>query len=84
MSVRVAPEVDDKLEALARDMKRSKSYLANEVIVNYININAWQVAHIKAALAEDEEGGPSVAHERVEEWANSWGTDNELPRPEAK
>lgn len=82
MTVHLSPEVKDKLDALARDTKRSKSYLASEAIETYVNLNAWQVAHIKAALAEDEEGGPGVPHERVMAWMNSWGTAAELPRPE--
>src|SRR5579863_669327 len=84
MTVRLKPEVKDKLDALARDTKRSKSYLASEAIESYVNLNAWQVAHIKAALAEDEAGGPGVPHEEVVRWMESWGTDNELPRPEPK
>src|SRR4051794_24599520 len=84
MTVRLTPELKDKLDALARDTKRSKSYLTSEAIENYINLNAWQVAHIKAALAEAKAGHPGVPHERVMEWVNSWRTDNELPRPEPK
>jgi RHH-type rel operon transcriptional repressor/antitoxin RelB len=51
MTVRLAPEVKEKLDALARTTKRSKSYLASEAIETYVNLNAWQVAHIQAALA---------------------------------
>ena len=84
MTVRLTPEVRDKLDALARDTKRSKAYLASEAIETYVDLNAWQVAHIKAALAEDEQGGPGVPHEEVMEWVESWGTDHERPRPEPK
>jgi len=45
-------------------------------------IRAWQIAHIKEALAEDEAGAPGVPHEEVMRWMDSWGTDHELPRPE--
>lgn len=81
MTVRLAPEVKEKLDTLARDTKRSSSSLAGEAIETYVNLNAWQVAHIKAALAEDEEGGPGVPHEEVARWIESWGADHELPRP---
>jgi predicted transcriptional regulator len=84
MTVRLSPEVRNKLDALARDTKRSKSYLAGEAIESYVNLNAWQVAHIKAALAEDEQGTSGVPHEEVMRWMESWGTDHELPRPEPK
>jgi predicted transcriptional regulator len=82
MTVRLTPEVSEKLEALARDTRRSKSYLASEAIERYVDLNAWQVAHIKAALAEDERGGAGAPHDKVMEWMKSWGTDHELPRPE--
>ena len=84
VTVRLKPEVGDKLAALARDTKRSKAHLASQAIETFGNINAWQVAHIKAALAEDQEGGPSVPHEEVVRWLESWGTDYELARPESK
>jgi len=51
MTVRLTPELSDKLEALARDTRRSKSYLAGEAIASYVEMNAWQVARIKEALA---------------------------------
>ena len=84
MTVRLKPEVKDKLDALARGTKRSKDYLASEAIERYVDLNDWQVAHIKAALAEDEAGGPGVPHEEVVRWIESWGTDHELPKPAPK
>ena len=84
MTVRLTPELSEKLDALARDTKRSKSYLASEAIESYVDLNTWQIAEIKAGLAEDEEGGPGVQHEEVVRWMRSWGTDHELPKPEPK
>lgn len=84
MTVRLTPEVNDKLEALARDTKRSKSYLASEAITSYVDRNAWQIDEIKKGLDEARSGTPGVPHEQVEEWVRSWGTQNELPRPTAK
>lgn len=84
MTVRLTPEIIEKLDALARDTKRSKSYLASEAIETFVDLNTWQVAHIRAALAEDEAGSPGVQHEEVVRWMESWGTDHELPRPKPK
>jgi predicted transcriptional regulator len=78
--VRLRPEVSEELDALARDTKRRVSDLATEAIETYVNLNPWQIAHIKQALAEDDAGGPAVSHEDVVEWLRSWGTDHELPR----
>jgi predicted transcriptional regulator len=81
MTVRLTPETSEKLETLARDTKRSKSYLASEAIASYLDQNAWQVARIKEALAEAKSGAPGVPHEEVVKWMESWGTDHELSRP---
>ena len=35
MTVRLKPEASEKLETLARETKRSKAYLASEVIAAY-------------------------------------------------
>jgi predicted transcriptional regulator len=73
MTVRLTSEVKNNLDVLARDTKRSRSYLASEAIEAYVSLNAWQVAHIREALAEDEEGGPGVPHECVMEWMGHGG-----------
>jgi predicted transcriptional regulator len=84
MTVRLKPEVSEKLEALARDMKRSKAYLASEAIASYVDLNAWQVAHIKEALEEDDSGIAGISHDEVVTWMESWGTDDELLQPAPK
>jgi predicted transcriptional regulator len=84
MTLRLKPEVSEKLEALARDMKRSNAYLASEAIAAYVDLKAWQVAHIKGALEEDESDVPGVPDDEVIAWIESWGTDHELPRPTPK
>jgi predicted transcriptional regulator len=81
MTVRLTPELSEKLEALARDTKRSKSYLASEAIASYVDRNTWQIEEIKRGLEEARSGTPGVPHEEVEKWVRSWGTDHELPRP---
>ena len=82
MTVRIAPELGDKLDALARDTNRSKAYLASEAIATYVERNAWQIAHIKAGLVEAQRGDLGIPHEEMERWMDSWDTDHELPPPE--
>src|SRR5207237_8933895 len=81
MTVRLTPEVSEKLEALARDTKRSKSYLASEAIASYVDRNAWQIDEIKKGLEDARSGTPGVPHEEVEKWVRSWATDHELTGP---
>jgi predicted transcriptional regulator len=84
MTVRLAPEISEKLEVLARDTRRTKAYLAGEAIASYVESNAWQVARIKASLDDARSGSPGVPHAEVERWVRSWDTDKELPRPKPK
>jgi antitoxin component of MazEF toxin-antitoxin module len=45
-----------------------------------VSPDSWEHRHIRAGMA-DLEAGERVANERVVEWLDSWGTENELPAP---
>ena len=84
MMVRLSPEVNSKLDALAKDAKRSKSYLAGEAISAFVDRNAWQIEEIKHGLREAQSGAPGVPHADVRKWVDSWDTKRELKRPRAR
>jgi RHH-type transcriptional regulator, rel operon repressor / antitoxin RelB len=84
MTVTIPSEVNEKLDALARDTNRTKDYLAGEAIADFVERNAWQVAHIKEALEEAKSGSPGIPHEDIERWMDSWGSADELPPPEPR
>ena len=48
--------------------------------LSLVSPNSREHKHIRAGLAELDEG-KSVSNERVTEWLDSWGTENELPAP---
>jgi predicted transcriptional regulator len=52
LTVQLAPEIAEKLDALARDTNRDEADIAREAITAYIDMNAWQVARIREALAD--------------------------------
>ena len=79
----IAPGLVGKLDALARDTSRSEASLVREAIAAYVERETWQVAHIKADLAEAQRGDLGIPHEDMVRWMESWGTDQELPPPEA-
>lgn len=83
LSVRIDRKLSQKLERRARQTKRSKSSLATFALENYFEIEAMEIARIKRTLAEARAGGPFAANEDVMRWIESWGTENELPRPKA-
>jgi predicted transcriptional regulator len=83
-TLHLSPELSEKLDALARDMQRSKSDLASEAISSYIDRAARQLEEIKKGLEEARSGALGVPHDEVVKWVESWGTENELPRPKPK
>ena len=83
LSVRVDSAEKKRLEALAKSTGRSRSFLAADAIKEYLDVNEWQVAGIKAAMASiDANGG--VAHEKVRSWIDSWGTADEIAPPKSR
>ncbi|NHR04654.1 ribbon-helix-helix protein, CopG family [Chromobacterium haemolyticum] len=56
MSVRVADDVAQQLEALAHATGRSKSFLVAQAIGDYLEREAWQVQAIEAGLKEADAG----------------------------
>ena len=80
LSVRVDQRAKKRLEKLAKRTGRSRSYLAAEAINEYLDINEWQVAGIKQAIASLDRGA-GVPHERVKDWVTSWGSADERPMP---
>ena len=79
-TVRVEPQVKKRLEKLARSTGRSRSFLAAEAISEYLDVNEWQVAGVKRAMASLDRG-EGIAHKEVENWVKSWGRKRERPAP---
>lgn len=80
VSVRINPASKKRLEKLAKSTGRSRSFLAAQAINDYLDLNEWQVAGIVKAV-ESLDRGEGIAHERVKEWINSWGSKKERPAP---
>jgi RHH-type transcriptional regulator, rel operon repressor / antitoxin RelB len=62
-TVRVDAAAKKRLERLARSTGRSRSFLAAEAIKEYLDVNEWQVAGIKQAIASLDRG-EGVSHEQ--------------------
>jgi predicted transcriptional regulator len=64
ITVRVTRELRERLEALAKQTKRSKSFLSNEAIKNYVEYEEKVVADILEGL-EDIMAGRVVEHDEA-------------------
>jgi predicted transcriptional regulator len=64
MTIRVTPETKQKLERIAADTRRSKSFLAAEAVTAYVDRELEIIGGIKRGLA-DVGAGRIVPHEQV-------------------
>lgn len=60
-TVRVESDVKKRLEKLAKSTGRSRSFLAAEALSAYLDVNEWQVAGVRKALASFDRGGKRLA-----------------------
>jgi RHH-type rel operon transcriptional repressor/antitoxin RelB len=63
MTIRVDRKTKARLEKLAKATERTKSHLAAEAIRSYVDLNEWQVAAIKAAIKQADEGNFATEQE---------------------
>jgi RHH-type transcriptional regulator, rel operon repressor / antitoxin RelB len=77
-TLRVDTATKKRLERLARNTGRSRSFLAAEAINEYLDVHEWQVAGIKQAITSLDRG-ERVPHQQVKDWIASWGSGDERP-----
>ena len=80
LSVRIDSDTKKRLDALAKRSRRSKSFLAAEAIVAYVESEEWQLGELHAGMTELE-SGREVSHEKVSKWLKSWGKPGESKAP---
>jgi predicted transcriptional regulator len=51
MAFRVSLPIRDHIDKLARVTRRSKSFVIEEALENYLDINEWQIQGIQNAIA---------------------------------
>jgi RHH-type transcriptional regulator, rel operon repressor / antitoxin RelB len=74
MTIRVSPDIKDRLEHLAESTHRSKSFLASEAIRDFIEINEWQINEIEAAVNEADDGD-FADDDEVNDTFKRWGVN---------
>lgn len=66
LTVRVKPSTRDRLDNLAHATRRSKSYVIEEALEQYLEVHEWQVSGIQEALVEaDRPGAVFEEHDAV-------------------
>ncbi|TAN03258.1 MAG: ribbon-helix-helix protein, CopG family [Rhodanobacteraceae bacterium] len=63
ITVRADKDMVSAIDALAGAMDRSRNYVVNQAIQQYLDANAWQVERIKAGIADTRAGRVTPAEE---------------------
>ena len=82
-SIRLSEEVEAPLENLSERLDRSKNYLINQAIREYIAKQAMEDSRWEDTLQAlaSIKSGQSINEKDVVSWIKSWGTDKELSPP---
>ena len=85
LGVRLDEVLESRLNALALKTQRSKSFLAKEAIIRYLEDEERKQRENDIAVArwEDyQETGETISDTAVTDWLESWGSEQEKPCPE--
>jgi predicted transcriptional regulator len=82
-SVRLQTELELPLDELAGKLSRSKNWIINQAIKDYISAQTLEETRWQETLQalESVRQGKVVDGDTVHAWMKSWGTDNELDVP---
>jgi predicted transcriptional regulator len=71
ISFRIDQEKVEALDMLAEAVDRDRSYLLNEAVEAYLDVQQWQLAQIKESLKQAD-AGELIDHEKVRKMAAGW------------
>jgi predicted transcriptional regulator len=84
-TVRLQADVEERLEAMAGKLRRTKSWLINQALREFIdNQTTEQARWLETVKAiESVARGEVVSGEAVHDWLRSWGGSNEMSPPKS-
>ena len=82
-SVRLSAEIETPLEQLSKKLDRSKNYIINQAIKEFVARQSMEDARWTDTLEalESVKSGKTVDEKNVTEWLESWGNKNEKAAP---
>jgi len=82
-SVRLQSDLENQLDFLAQNFHRSKNWLINQAIREYIEKNQQETKRWEETLMalESVKKGQGYHEDDVNGWLESWGTSTELKTP---
>ncbi len=63
-TIRIAQDKQKKLDQLAKSMDRSRNWVVNQAIEQYLDLQAWQIEAIQKGI-EAADKGNLIPHDQV-------------------
>lgn len=85
-TVRLQPEIEEGLQAMAGTLHRSKSWVINQAVKEFIERQELENERWRETVQamESVAQGRVVSGDAVHDWLRSWGGSNELSVPKVK
>jgi predicted transcriptional regulator len=82
-SIRLQPDIETPLEELAEKLDRSKNYIINQAIKEFIERQSAEDSRWSDTLEalNSIKNGSSIPEAEVNVWLESWGSGEELSPP---
>ena len=82
-SIRLQPDIETPLEALAKRLDRSKNYLINQAIREFIERQSEEERRWRETMEaiQSVQSGRRFEEAEVSAWLEGWGTGNESGPP---
>jgi len=82
-SIRLNSDVETPLEKLASKLDRSKNYIINQAIKEYVARQSMEEARWTDTLEalQSVQSGKLVSEQATTDWVNSWGSESESKPP---
>ena len=84
-SIRLQPEVERDLRETAQQLNRSRNWLVNEAVREYVARHQVEQSRMEETLAAIDAvaRGEVVSGQAVHAWLDSWGQEGELLPPDS-
>lgn len=80
-TIRLSDETRAQVDKFAKLTRRSRSFVIQEAVENYLKDRIEYIEGIEQALNEVK-SGYGHSHAQVKAWVKTLGTENEMPIPE--
>jgi predicted transcriptional regulator len=72
LSFRLSADKVAELDALGKAQVRDRTFLLNEAVDAYLEVQRWQIAHVEESIRQADSGMGKLHEEVVAKWRRRW------------